>query len=96
MVHPSVRNDVRTYLKQGQTPKLATSQKQAYEISWKHNSKKTDPLKLLIQKQQKDEKTGDGVIQKNLANPIFYDIILFNNCIIKNIANFRCNYIQRF
>ena len=115
-VYPSVRNELRTLMKDGQTPKRATFNltkssgglyniknassipkvTQAYEISRKHNIKTTDPLKLLIQKQQEDKKTGGGVIQKIHTNPFSYDIILFNDRIIKNIASFCCNDIQRF
>ena len=115
-VYPSVRNELRTLMKDGQTPKRATFNltkssggldniknassipkvTQAYEISRKHSIKTTDPSKLLIQKQQEDKKTRGGVIQKIQTNPFSYDIILFNDRIIKNIANFCCNDIQRF
>ena len=61
---------------------------QANEISRKHNIKTTDNLKLLIQKQQEDKKTWGRVIQKIQINPFSYDIILFNDRIIKNIAKF--------
>ena len=115
-IYPSVRNELRTLMKDGQTPKRATFNLtkssggldniknassilkviQAYEISQKHNIKTMDPLKLLIQKQEEDKITGDGVIQKFQTNPFSYDIILFNDRIIKNIAYFCCNDIERF
>ena len=53
-------------------------------------------LKLLIQKQQEDGQTGCEVSHKIQTNPFSYDIILFNDLIIKQVANIRCNDIQRF
>ena len=114
-VYPSVRNELRTFMKDGQTPKRATFNlikcsggldniknassipkvTQAYEITRKHNIKATYPVKLLIQKQQQDKKTGNGLIQKIQSNPFSYDVILFNKRLIKNNANFYCNDIQR-
>ena len=44
----------------------------AYEISRKHNINTAHPLKLLIQKQQEDKKTGGGVIEKIPTNLRYY------------------------
>ena len=63
---------------------------QAYEISRKRNKSSQDPFKTLTDKQQKDGFTGDNIIQRIQANPLSYDIILFNDRIINNLANFCC------
>ena len=78
------------------TASVVPSLCQAYEISRKNKSKNKDPLKLLIEKQHSDGKTGDGVIQKIQINTFSYGIILFNNRIISNIANFCCTDIQQY
>ena len=62
---------------------------QAYETSRKRNKSSQDPIKTLIDKQQKDGFTGDNIIQRIQTNPFSYDI-LFNDRIINNLANFCC------
>ena len=61
---------------------------QLYEISRQLNKGTTDPLKKLIEKQQRDGSTEDTIIQRIQINPFSYDIILFNQLVINNIANF--------
>ena len=63
---------------------------QAYEISRKRSKSSQDPFKALIDKQQKDGFTGDNIIQRIETNPFSYDIILLNDYIINNLANFCC------
>ena len=94
MVYPSIRNELRTFMKDGQTTKRATFNltkssgglnnmknasfipkvTKAYEISRKHNINTTDPLKLLIQKQQEDKKNWRWSNRKDSDKPT---ILLF-------------------
>ena len=64
--------------------------KLAYEISRKRNKSSQDPFKTLIDKQQKNEFTGDNIMQRIKTNPFSYDMILLNDRIINNLANFCC------
>ena len=67
-----------------------TSINQSYEIT-RHKYKTTsDPLKKLIKKQQTDGTTEDAVIQRVQTSPFLYDIVLFNQRIFSNLANFCC------
>ena len=50
----------------------------------------TDPQKKLIEKQPRDGSTEDTIIQRIQTNLFSYDIILFNQHVISNIANFCC------
>ena len=55
----------------------------------RHKNKTTsDPLKKLIEKQQRDRMTQDTVIQRVKTNPLAYDIVLFNQKIVSNLVNF--------
>ena len=63
---------------------------QSYEISRQLNKGKTDTLKKLIEKQQRDGSTEDTIIQRIQTNEFSYDIILFNQRVINNIADFCC------
>ena len=63
---------------------------QAYRISKISRKSSDDPLKQLIEKQYRDGRTGDSIIQKIQTNNFSYDVVLFNDRIIKNIANFYC------
>ena len=63
---------------------------QAYRISKITRKASDDPLKQLIEKQHRDGRTGDSIIQKIQTNNFSYDVVLFNDRIIKNIANFCC------
>ena len=54
------------------------------------NKGTTDPLKKLIEKQQRDGSTEDTIIQRIQTDPFSYDIILFNQRVINSIANFCC------
>ena len=94
MVYPSIRNELRTFMKDGQTTQRATFNltkssggldniknasfipkvTETYEISRKHKINTTDPLKLLIQKQQKYKKTGGRVIEKIQTNLRYYSL----------------------
>ena len=60
---------------------------QSNEILRKRSKSPQEPFKTSIDKQQKDEFTSDNVIQRIQTNPFSYDIILFNNRIINNLAN---------
>ena len=48
------------------------------------------PFQNWIDKQQKHGFSGDNIIQSIQTNPFSYDIILFNDRIINNLANFCC------
>ena len=63
---------------------------QVYEISIKRSKLPQDLFKTLIDKQQKDGFTGDNIVQRIQTNPFLYDIILFNDRFINNLANFCC------
>ena len=67
---------------------------QSYEISRQLNKGTTDPLKKLIEKQQRDGSTEDTIIQRIQTNPFSYDIILFNQRVISNIANFVAHQME--
>ena len=68
---------------------------QVYELSRK-SKKDDDPLKKLIGKQLRDGSTGDPIIQKIETNTFSYNIVLFKDRMIKNIANFCCTNIPDF
>ena len=51
---------------------------QSYEIARQKYKATSDPLKKLIEKQQRDGTTEDTVIQRVQTNPFAYDIVLFN------------------
>ena len=52
----------------------------------RHKNKTTsDPLKKLIEKQQRDGMTQDTVIRVK-KNPLAYDIVLFNQRIVSKLA----------
>ena len=55
-----------------------------------------DPLKELIQKQHNDGAVGDSIIRKIQTNEKTYDIVLFNDRQIQNIANYCCTDQQPF
>ena len=54
---------------------LILSITQAYSIFRKKSKKSTDPVKSLIEKQQKYGYTEDNIIQRIQTNPFPYDII---------------------
>ena len=56
--------------------------------------KKDDPLKPRIQKLHDDANREDSVVQKIKINS--YDIVLCNQRMIKNFANFCCNNLSSF
>ena len=60
------------------------------------NKKIDDTLEQLIEKYQEDAKNGQKVIQTFQPNEFSYDIVLYKERIVKNIANFCCSDIAIF
>ena len=61
----------------------------------RHKNKTTsDPLKKLMEKQQRDGMTQAKVIQRVKTNPLAYDIVLSNQRIVSNLANFVVRMIE--
>ena len=63
---------------------------QAYRISKITRKASDNPLKQLIEKQHRDGRTGDSIIQKIQTTNFSYDVALFNDRIVENIPNFCC------
>ena len=68
----------------------------AYEFNRQKNKKTDDLLKQLIEKYHEDAKNGQKVIQTFQPNKFSYDITLYKERILKNIANFCCTDIAIF
>lgn len=73
-------------------------QKQAYNIAstTRNETKVGDPLRELMKKQHSEKDKTSQFIRKIQTNEHSYDIILFNNRQIENIANFCCTDAQDF
>ena len=73
-------------------------QKQAYNIArtTRNKTKVADPLRELMKKQHNEKDKKSQFIRKIQTNEHSYDIILFNNRQIENIANFCCTDLQDF
>ena len=67
----------------------------AYEVNRQKNKKTDGPLKQLIGKYHENEQNGQKVIQTQ-PNEFSYDIVLYKERILKNIANFCCSDIAIF
>ena len=83
-------NEKRGDIFNASSPSEIPKTNQAYRTSKISRKSSDDPLKQLIEKQYRDGRTGDSIIQKIQTNNFSYDVVLFNDRIIKNIANFYC------
>ena len=67
-----------------------------YEFNRQKNKKNNDRLKQLIEKYQEDAKNGNKVRQTFQPNEFSYNIVLYKERIVKNIANFCCSNMAIF
>ena len=63
---------------------------QAYRISKIARKPSDDSLKQVIKNKHQDDRNGNSIIQKMQSNSFSYDVVVFNDRIVKNIANFCC------
>ena len=106
--YPSIRKEVGEHVDAGKVPRTATFEVtinnasevpkifHTYEFNRQKNKKTDDPLKQLIEKYYEDAKSGQKVIQTFQPNKLSYDVVLYKERIVKNIANVCCGNIAIF